>query len=210
MVNDERESLELKLWSSVGFSSNRINRYTNGYQLEVMLSGGNFVYGTTMGFRSKFLQLLLPILSKSFGCAHDTWICLFLSSVGAYGIPVSQSLIQYRQHEGQLSGAGKAISSSEFVKSVTSNKCAEKVILADAYQCIYDRLLYEEQIGEYVLYEVDKLSGKIDHLRARALSETARGIQKWKIVIREAMSGRYDLFSGGWRSILRDLIVSGD
>jgi glycosyltransferase involved in cell wall biosynthesis len=208
LVDENRKSLSLDLWKSVGFNHRRYKQYTEGNQVEVLLGGGNFIYGTTMAFRAVFKSKLLPIDLQLSGFSHDTWICLILSALGAHGIAIQLSLVEYRQHAQQLYGVGKAVTFSGFVKSILSDKSEDYLVLADALQRIIERLSHEGQKGVHTIHQIKQLSDKVMHLRVRSLVETARGFQKWKIVIREAISGRYGQFSGGCKSILRDLIVS--
>ena len=208
LVDENGRSLGLDLWTAVGFDKSRFRRYVYSNQVDVMLNGGNFIYGTTMAFRAKFKTECLPIETYSFSCAHDTWICLILSILGARGMAIPISLVQYRQHAKQLSGAGSLLSSSEHVKSILKNNRIEYMVLADALQNILDRLLLVSQKETNQLHGIKQLSEKVLHLRARSSILTARGFDKWKVVIREAMSGRYSQFSSGYKSILRDLFMS--
>jgi hypothetical protein len=55
----------------------------------------------------------------------------------------------------------------------------------------------------------DKLSliqDKAEHLAARAAARSAKGLEKTKLVLSEAVAGRYHRYSKSWHSVARDLL----
>lgn len=209
LVDEGGVSLGRDLWQSIRFNRKRYKKYTAGEQLEVMLRDGNFVYGMTMAFRANFKHLVMPIESRRFiACTHDIWIALILSAIGAYGVPIRKPLVMYRQHKKQISGGGRRrFSFSDFLVKIRTHKNETNLALADALENIADRLRQAKQSREHSLHAVRQLTEKAIHLRARSLAGSTQGCQKMKTVFSEAISGRYGLYSGSYKSILKDLIV---
>lgn len=208
LVDEDGKSVEVDLWQSIGFNEIRVQKYGRGKQLEVMLRGGNFIYGMTMAFRSVFIPSLLPIETRSFGCAHDTWIALMLSARGANGVAVRTSLVKYRRHRKQVTGVGRSFKNNNYFSRVSTNSSEGNLALADALDSIATRLKCEGQNGKHALHARKQLADKATHLRARFLANTSQGFKKMKIVFCETISGRYGRFSGGFKSAIKDLIAS--
>lgn len=209
LIDEQGQLLGIDLWQSIGFNKIRVEKYGSGDQLEVMLKKGNLVYGMTMAFRSSFKSKLFPIESRSFDCVHDTWIALMLSASGAYGVAVPKSLVQYRQHEMQVAGAGRPVKFMDFLKRITTNnRSEENLALADALESISTRLQCEGQKGKQELLAKKLLIGKATHFRARVSANSSHGFERLKIVFGEAKSGRYGQFSKAFKSVLKDLLTS--
>lgn len=98
--------LSQHLWNSFGFNTRRRANFCNPTLQVYELLLGNFVTGATLGFRSKFRNLFIPI-SKHSCLQHDYWIALSLSAAGYYGISSISPFIQYRLHNTQQIGVPK-------------------------------------------------------------------------------------------------------
>lgn len=205
LVNEDGETLCCNLWQSIRFTQKRYRRYASGDQLKVMLRDGNFVYGTTMAFRSVYKPILLPIESQSYACTHDTWISVILSGIGADGVAVSKSLVKYRQHARQLSGGGRQLTFLEFMEHARKRKSEIDMVFVDALMNIVERLRHYDQNKEHVSFSIKQLTQKELHLRSRYLAGLTNGFKKIKIVFRESITGRYGRYSGSYKSIIKDL-----
>lgn len=207
LIDDNGTLIGRDLWASIGFDHRRLAKYANrNRQLEVMLKGGNFVYGTTMAFRASYRPLLLPIESNSFECAHDTWVCLMLSAVGAYGVALPQPLIKYRQHGSQLAGAGQMPTFSELIRKAYRNVVVNHDELSEALETIVYRLRKSEFGFVNSHWALKLLAGKVVHLRARSQMARLNFIQKVCLICRELFSGRYALYSRPFSSSVKDLV----
>jgi glycosyltransferase involved in cell wall biosynthesis len=60
------------------------------------------VTGCTMAFKKKVLDLALPISKDA--TMHDHWLSLFAAKIGKI-VPVTERLVQYRQHSNNIIGA---------------------------------------------------------------------------------------------------------
>ncbi len=208
LVDENGKLLRLDLWKSIGFSGKRLEKYKNAEQMNVMLKGGNFVYGMTMAFRSIYKSSLLPIESRTAYCAHDTWIPLMLSGRGAYGVALSEALVKYRQHEKQVVGAYRPVSFKNSLTKILKNTSEEGLAFADSLDSIAVRLQLDVKIVNLTLNERKQLTDKAMHIRSRFLANSSVGFQKFRVVFREMLSGRYSRFSGGFKSVIKDLFVS--
>jgi hypothetical protein len=53
-----------------------------------------------------------------------------------------------------------------------------------------------------------ELAERVTHLRARVRANSSHGFQRFKVVFREAVSGRYGRYSRSFKSIVKDLVSS--
>ena len=205
LVNADGTPRGRDLWHSIGFDHASFVRYAAGAQLDVMLRGNAIVYGMTMAFRSEFLPCLLPIDSRSDQCLHDTWIALVLSAKGAYGAAIPDRLVNYRQHAAQaVGGVIKRLGFRNYVEMIRESASEGNPALADSFINITARVQRESQKRQSELRAMNLLTDKATHLRRRFLASSSTGRQRLGIVFRELISGRYNQFSGGLKSVVRD------
>jgi len=205
-LTDSHLDLKLgNLWEAIGFTNNRFNKYCSGDQLPVMLTDGNFIYGNTMAFRGIYKQLIIPILSTYYSCAHDTWISILLSSLGFYGVPIPEPLIYYRQHDKQQAGAGKKISTTDKIGHILRNKIDFFDGHRKSIEAIRDRVhLFSH--GSHKESE-DTLNQLIAHYHIRAALYKKSGLSKLKSIVSELRTGRYSRFSQSWKSAIKDFLT---
>jgi glycosyltransferase involved in cell wall biosynthesis len=112
LVDENLTPLGRKLWSTIEFTGERIERFQSGDQFDILLKQ-NVVTGATMAFKASLKQMLLPIPACS-DMLHDGWIAILLSAMNAKGYPIPEDLILYRQHSMQQVGANPFKRKSEF------------------------------------------------------------------------------------------------
>lgn len=78
----------------------------------------NLVTGCSMLVNRALLDLACPIPPQAI--MHDYWLALVASAFGA-AIPISQSLVSYRQHATNLIGAGRPLSLAERIERIYSD-----------------------------------------------------------------------------------------
>ncbi len=210
LVNEDGIFLGRNLWQSIRFTQKRYKTYSSGDQLKVMLKDGNFIYGMTMAFRSAYKFTVLPIESNSYACTHDVWISIIMSSIGAYGFALPRSLVKYRQHEKQLSGGGHQLTVVESLKLDRNRNPEIDMAFVNALMNIVERLHREDQNNKYVSFSIKQLIQKAEHLKSRYLAGKTKGVIKLKIVLREAITGRYGLYSRSILSIIKDLFFKNE
>jgi hypothetical protein len=182
-----------RLWTSMGFSSGRLQRWQRGDSLGVLLQG-NVVTGAALAFRSSLRSLLLPIPDVGW---HDLWIALLLASTTR--LDPLPPLLDYRVHSSNVVGVR-----ASSMRAEAANRRArpdERRAMLEQYLSVRTRLVDHSEIDRGVLMGLD---GKIAHLTFRcslASSVPRRAMQ----VLSEAAAGRYHRYSGGLRSVLLDL-----
>ncbi len=194
------------LWSAVHFSGKRYKAYAAGEQLSTMLKGRSFVYGTTMSFRSIYLDFLLPFATRTSVCTHDVWISYLLSSVGAYGVALPLPLVRYRQHSDNQAGAGRNISFSDRIHRIRETKAKKARTWVEVYRNMANRI--RNRTDAHVSESLQDFESKIMHLTIRGNFSGKRGIVRSRDLIAEALSGRYKKYSGSWKSFFRDLVFT--
>jgi len=218
VVDDNLSPLGYGLWESVDFTGRFKNKFTNFRQVECFLEQC-FVTGATMGFRAKYKDMVLPFPEMPFWWIHDAWLAAYLSALGAFGVPISEKLILYRQHSGQQLGAAPPKDKKpnkdnenlwEQIKSAVNSR--------DSFNEEADLLLARAQIlmtaletnlsrveRAYTNYEL--LSKFYTHFINRKKIRSSRFSKKLPLSLRELFSGRYKRFSMSWKSFLSDLIL---
>jgi GT2 family glycosyltransferase len=103
VVDENLNSLGYGLWESVGFNEQEKKVFRKGRPLDVLLSH-NVVTGSTILFRAKFINVVLPIPETYYYWSHDCWIGAVISAVSEVRF-LDARLLYYRQHAGQQVGA---------------------------------------------------------------------------------------------------------
>jgi len=199
---DERGSrLGRELWDSVKFHGSLYNGFFAAGQVASLLKR-SAATGATMAFRAGLKNILLPI-SPYF--VHDYWVSLLGSCMGWYGVPIPDSLIEYRQHEGQQIGALRS-SVLEKIRWARQVGPAEYSNRTQGYLDLRERLLFAAANGwTCPPNHMDLVQEKIEHLSHRAVAHSKRGTAKLGSVFSEVVSGRYARFSNSWVSVVEDL-----
>jgi glycosyltransferase involved in cell wall biosynthesis len=201
LMDDVGRSTGKGLWTSLRISAARIDQFRGTDQFPILL-GSPMATGATMVFRASLRSALLPI---SRHLVHDYWISAIASSVGAFGIPVREKLIQYREHDGQQIGP-LSKSLIEKVKQARRLESNQYDRLAQGYEDLRGRLLLGAADGRaYPSSYMALVEEKILHLFRRAAARSTRGTGKVRRVLSEVVTGRYGRFSGSWRAVIKDL-----
>ena len=207
LVDDKGHDLGMTLWQSIGFDALRQTAFRNRGQLQTLMRGGNFVYGTTLVFRSRFRAEVLPIASKSLACTHDTWTALYLSATGRYGIALPLALVQYRQHANQLFGGGKKLNAFEKVKHLFQSRLDIDDAHVSALLALADRLRTVPAPTSVADESASELTEMALHLRARHRGLSRGRLARLGILAPELLSGRYTKYASSTLSFLKDLLL---
>jgi glycosyltransferase involved in cell wall biosynthesis len=201
LIDENGASLGKNLWESLGFRGSARNDFSSRRQVPTLLHRASAT-GATMAFRSYLKSILLPLPSYF---VHDYWISLLASCVGVNGVPVPQTLIQYRQHPGQQIGALR-VSILQKVRWARQVEHSEYSLRTQAFLDLRERLLLAATQGwTYPANHVALIEEKIRHCSQRASAHSSHGTGKVKKVLSEVMTGRYARFSNSWRSVVEDL-----
>jgi glycosyltransferase involved in cell wall biosynthesis len=201
VIDELGSRLGRDLWDSVRFYGSLQNGFREAGQVASLLKRAA-VTGATMAFRGNLKGILLPI-SPFF--VHDYWVSLLASCVGWHGIPVSEPLIEYRQHEGQQIGALRS-SILEKVRWARQVGPAEYRNRTQGYLDLRERLLLAAKNGwPCPANRLTLVEEKIAHFSRRAAVHSARGTARISTLLSEVLSGRYARFSNSWVSVVEDL-----
>lgn len=204
VVAADLSPLGYRLWEAIGFSPRDRLLIRNGSAVRLLLKK-DVVTGATLLFSSVYRDAVLPIPS---GWRHDAWIALVIGALGGLGF-LEAPLIKYRQHAGNQIGAAPGAGRTDRLLQALgaargSHSCAF-LEQFERYSAGSKRLRKMVPFGVDVA-QLAEVEAKTAHLRERAdLAEAV--FHRFPIVLRELLSGRYHRYSGGWRSVGKDLLL---
>lgn len=208
IVDERLVPLGSSLWATYGFDEPLQRRFRGGGALDVLCKR-NVVSGMTLGFSSRFRGLILPIPADWF---HDHWISVLIAATAGVAM-VPQPLVKYRQHERQALGTATApgrANKQGFQQKLEDRRktasAASLLRLANRHGQVHERLKARSDDYHPSPQALADLQGRINHFRARAEMRKGRG--RLRLLIKEALSRNYQRYSGGWKSMALDLILS--
>lgn len=157
----------------------------------------NLVTGATAVFRRELLDDARPFPVE---WVHDEWIAIIASSLGEVDV-IEAPLIDYRQHGGNQIGARRDTFREKLQKALGSRGSTHVKRAAKAEQVLQRLLGFGERISPQ---RIEQVRGKVTHQNFRAHLPKSR-LARIGPVLREAATGRYDLYGRGFRGIVRDL-----
>ena len=196
VVDEDLKPLGYTLWQAIQFSRTEQHQFRDGVAFESLLRRYR-VTGATMGFRSSYRDLLLPIPT---GWVHDAWIALLVSAVAPCGV-IAEPLVQYRRHADQQHGDKKRGLLGEL--QAARGKSPEDF---EAVEVRYREAL--ERLTGATGVRPDRLAmlgRKVEHCRRRAVMRAGG----WRLpaILSELRRGNYSRFSRGWKSAAQDLFL---
>lgn len=200
VIDQDARPLGLRLWPTFAFTPAKQKRFANGRAFSVLIKHP-VVTGATMAFRRQLFNLAVPIPANDL---HDRWISFLLAARGLFeAIPIP--LMQYRRHREQQIGTGPVSMSGQIVhaKNRGRNFYIEELVRFRQLQHRLEERKSSFPNADYALKEIEK---KLAHLEYRT------GLSKVKTeripgLFREMFNGNYWRYSGGWRSIAKDLFI---
>lgn len=203
LVDSNGRPLGSRLWRTVRFTNSEQQTVERGEALKVLLRHP-VVTGATMAFRRELLDLMTPLPARE---THDRWISFLLAACGRL-VAIPEPLMQYRCHPGQQIGAGP-LSLHEAITQADhrGGSFYEDEVVR------YRR--FAEKIGQgngrftdsaRILKQIEK---KILHLEHRVRLPRTR-LARIPPLLQELACGNYWRYSGGWRSLAKDLILNRD
>ena len=196
LVDGGGEPLGGTLFHALEVTPAELERIHGGRAFDVFLRR-NLVTGATAMFRRELLAHARPFPPE---WVHDEWLGAIAAATGRVDV-LEQPLIDYRQHGRNQIGARRDTLREKLHKALASrgNTHVER---AHKAQQLMERL---EALGAAAKPGlVEQVRGKLEHQRFRARLPASRVARCWP-VLREAMTGRYELYGRGVRGIVRDL-----
>lgn len=198
LIDDKSTPLLGTLWDKMAFSYTERRNFnlSNENQIDILLKK-NIVFGMSMLFKKELLDIILPISEYH---SHDNWISTIASITKHTGYAVDKPLIDYRQHENQVCGANK----SSFKDKITNIMHVDSTSYLRELQAFND--MRNQIMRLPIEYDFRKLDDKILHLNNRMQIRESNVLKKILLIFKEINSRRYNLYSKGIISILRDLL----
>lgn len=199
IVDEDLEPTGRTLWGSLGFTADIRREFLEGGALAYMLREG-IAAGMTMGFRSGFKSLVLPVPA---GWGHDHFIPLLIASVAEAEL-VPECLVQWRQHTAQQTGVSR-VRLDRRVRAAVKRDAADQSLKMQLWKSAHQRLL--DNRAQYAVppQVLDQFAAKVQHLHAR--SQIQRRVSSWQLLRDEVFSGNYSRYSRGWWSVASDVLL---
>jgi glycosyltransferase involved in cell wall biosynthesis len=203
IVDENLAPLHRRMWDEVGFDAHKRKLVQSGRALEVLISGWT-VTGATMAFRSKFMNLSLPI-PEGIAMIHDGWIALTVAAVAGV-VLIEEPLIKYRQHAQQQIGApGQAEKAAAQVGPVQALR--RRNSSTELHKIL--TILEERLLARGNSYDTSKaLAFAADysfHLNVRANLPQNR-LNRVPSILRELLTRRYHEYANGFKSAAKVLV----
>ena len=155
-------------------------------------------YGPCIAFRARFKPLVLPLPDDPLFriAGQDTFITWCIVGAGAGGIAlINAPLLGYRQHSAQLT---KQIQDSHLPRW---NARAQRPL---TYLRPLIERLQSDNAGALCV-NTKMREAALQHWRSRCFLPASK-VRRVPIVVREYLSGRYDEFSDGLKTAVKDLL----
>ena len=207
LIDEDGRSVHHSLWQQVSFHSKKRAIFCQGPLDQVqILVGRNVVTGAAMALRSSLKPIVLPVLEQ---WVHDEWIAFAASLHGIRGLPIQEPLIYYRKHSAQVIG-GPRRSPVELLKRGWWYFSGDP----QAYGYLEHEIRKWNTLCALLKGAISQASPVLPLLEAKVAHVTLRAkLCRWPRAIRlaaiaaELSHGGYHLYSTGWRSVIKDLLV---
>ena len=203
LIDQNSDPINFTLWNSVNFNRKDYQQFCDGKQIHLFLKR-NIVTGTTLAIRANLKEFIFPI-SKY--CVHDNWIAMLASAIGAWGLPINNSLVSYRLHANQQIGTSKSTFDSIRLR-FSARKNDSFINEIKMFQDLKSQLnnIPEETFNHNKQVVLKLLDQKIALVSNRKLIQSSKGTIKLMLIFLEIVKGNYHRFSNyAWHSIGRDL-----
>jgi glycosyltransferase involved in cell wall biosynthesis len=200
LIDGKSLPLGKRLWPTFSFNAAKQRQFSNGHAFHVLLRQP-VVTGAAMAFRRSLFTLLTPFPT---GQIHDRWMSFLLALRGSFAV-ISDALMQYRVHASQQVGTG-ARNWPERIDCVRKTGADFYRKELQTYRLLQETLRLRDRDFPNVGQELAELQQKIAHLTHRTQLAPAK-IARIPGIFRESVNRNYWRYSGGWRSIAKDLVL---
>jgi len=181
-----------RLWESLGFSELVAAR--NSYALLLKHFAAT---GATMAFRSKHLDLLLPIPKE---WLHDAWIALLISATSGLTM-ISRPTIAYRQHSSNQYGAPRRRKDNQG-KRIAEIFTPQAILYNEAFLRLCE--FSERNRNIEIDPQIHSLKEKVDFLYARAALPNKRW-RRLPQALYYLITLNYHHYGRGWTHFINNL-----
>jgi glycosyltransferase involved in cell wall biosynthesis len=199
LIDHDSRPLGCRLWNTLRFQASERRQFIKR-AFETLLRHP-VVTGATMAFRKELFRFMRPFPVDEI---HDRWISFLLSVTGQFQL-IPEPLMQYRRHHSQQVGPGP-LKLRDSIQQARRRRAAFHLEEIDRYRRFRDRLIEFPSRFSRAQSAVLEIDHKIAHLEHRAQLGRPRMARIGR-VFWETMNGHYWRYSGGWRSVAKDLIA---
>jgi glycosyltransferase involved in cell wall biosynthesis len=204
VVDEERRALGYDLWRAVGFDAREQSAVRAGEAVRVFMRHV-VAAGTTLAFRGDFKPLLLPF--PELRSAHDAWVAFMIAAVSRFEI-LDEPLIEYRLHDTNQFGLKLFDLLAQYRQARVQLSDRAFAYAASFFREARERLREQAEDTALPTPLLEEIDAKIAHSELRdamprQLHRRMGGIG------REALSGRYNRYGYGWKSIAQDIFLRG-
>lgn len=205
LVDADEAPLPGTLWQSLAFGEREQRAVATPKGLSLLLHK-SVVTGAASAVRRSLLPLARPF-PRDIGLLHDGWLALVASCWGTV-VASPEPSICYRQHAAQFTGAPQRPPSEAGSQALADARRHYDYALQERQATLLlERLSRADDEGLSVTGQprVDDLISHLKHLQARLQlgRRPAPGL-----VLRELAAGRYHRHSNGFRSALKDALLT--
>jgi glycosyltransferase involved in cell wall biosynthesis len=200
LIDGDTRPLGLRLWPTFAFDRARQRQLARGQGLRVLIRH-SVVTGATMAFRRELFNSMVPIPTNE---VHDRWISFLLAVIGRFEL-IGEPLMQYRRHPGQQMGTA-AVTLPEKLRHAGRTGASFHIEESERFRQLSKRLEASRKHFPHAEYALQEIAQKLSHLEHRARLSPAK-VARIPGVLSEVINGNYWRYSGGWRSLAKDLII---
>lgn len=194
-VDAELHSLGSTLWDAFHVDADAQRDLLEGKALPRLLKQ-NVITGATLAFRRTYVPDIIPIPTTGL-VLHDGWIGLTVAAVAPI-IAIPDSLILYRQHEGQQTAGVAEVGRDA---RMARRHYLEHIALIEQ---IHTRF-HKRNLTPVARELVDSMPAQAAHIRRR-LNAPCNPVVRLFVLGMELLKGNYSRYSVGFRSFVRDLL----
>ena len=211
LMDESMNEIPETLWRAVNFGVSQQRRIDSGSAFETLVQR-NVVTGASMAVRKAVLDLAWPFPSIWY---HDNWLALIAAAISQVDY-IKEPLFRYRQHAANQIGARESslVHDTRVAFGVQRShyefqhqRYAALLGRLDALRLASTRPIHECIVADQSRLQsrIQIVNSKLAHLNTRASLDVGwhRRLPK---VLKEAWHGRYFRYSGGWRSIAKDIV----
>jgi glycosyltransferase involved in cell wall biosynthesis len=200
LIDEDSRDLNTRLWPTFGFTRTEQRVFRRRGAIRILIKHP-VITGACMAFRKELFNRIAPIPAKEI---HDQWISFLLTASGNVEF-VPEPLLQYRRHHQQQ--VGPRPSNLRGQMSIAKDRGeAFYVQEIQRFRALYKRL--DARKADFPnADEVQRaISRKLLHLKHRAYLPNSK-VARLPKVLHETFNGGYWRYSGGWSSIMKDLVM---
>lgn len=199
LVDKDLKSLGNTHWDLRGFHGADIHLCPDSGMMDFCLKRIPAA-GHNMAFRSELKDLLLPF--PDLVECHDTWIGLIIEGSNRWSF-TTETLTQFRQHETNLSQAGRNSQLKIALESIKNDTFSWSMHL-------YDEVIKRLSGSSYSIKPqvLELLKDRREHSATRA-KMNCNIFKRLPLICGEINNQRYFKYGRGWKNVIQDLILRG-